>query len=61
MFATIDTRLVFAVLGPLFVLAGTLRCLGAHRNTLQGRTWLLIGVLFSAVALYLGGTSAGGH
>jgi hypothetical protein len=49
-----SAHLVFAVLGPLFLLAGAWRCLGVRRNPVQGRTWLVIGVIFSAVALYLG-------
>ena len=46
-------QLVFAVLGPLFLLAGAWRCLGADRNLAQGRTWLIVGVIFCAVAFYL--------
>lgn len=49
-----SAQLVFAVLGPLFLLAGAWRCLGADRNVNQGRTWLVVGAIFSAVALYLG-------
>ena len=48
-----SAQLVFTVLGPLFVLAGAWRCLGTDRNMIQGRTWLIIGAIFSAVALYL--------
>lgn len=48
-----SAQLVFAVLGPLFVLAGAWRCLGTPRNPIQGRTWLIVGATFSAVALYL--------
>ena len=48
-----SAQLVFTVLGPLFLLAGAWRCLGTDRNTIQGRTWLIIGAIFSAVAVYL--------
>lgn len=54
-----SAHLVFAVLGPLFLLAGAWRCVGARRNRLQGRTWLVIGVVFCAVALYLGWSQPG--
>ena len=52
-------QLVFTVLGPLFLLAGAWRCLGTNRNSVQGRTWLIVGVIFSAVALYLGWSQPG--
>jgi hypothetical protein len=48
-----NAQLAFAVLGPLFLLAGAWRCLGPNRNPIQGRTWLIVGAIFSAVALYL--------
>jgi len=48
-----SAHLVFAVLGPLFLLAGTWRCIGPRRNPIQGRTWLVVGAIFCAVALYL--------
>lgn len=46
-------RLVFAVLGPLLLLAGVWRCIAAGRLVPQGRTWLLVGAVFCAVALWL--------
>ena len=52
-------QLVFTVLGPLFLLAGAWRCLVTNRNSVQGRTWLIVGVIFSAVALYLGWSQPG--
>ena len=54
-----SAHLVFAVLGPLFLLAGAWRCLGTHRNPTQGRAWLIVGVIFSAVALYLAWSQPG--
>ena len=48
---TSSAQLVSAVLGPLFLLAGAWRCLGTDRNPIQGRIWLIVGVIFSAVAL----------
>ena len=53
MTSRITAQLVFAELGPLFLLAGAWRCLGTDRNPVQGRTWLLVGVIFCAVAFYL--------
>jgi uncharacterized membrane protein HdeD (DUF308 family) len=50
---TFDARLVFTVLGPLFLVLGVGRCLAARRLHPQGRTWLLIGAIFSAVAAWL--------
>ena len=44
---------VFAVLGPLFLVLGAVRCLQAGALTPQGRTWLLLGVIFSVVAVWL--------
>ncbi len=49
----IDAKLVFAVLGPLFLALGAVRCLCAGRLVPQARAWLLIGAIFSAVAAWL--------
>ena len=49
----IDTPLIFAVLGPAFLLLGAWRWVGAGRPGPQARTWLLVGAIFSAVALWL--------
>jgi hypothetical protein len=47
------TPLIFAVLGPLFlVLAVWSRWHAGHWRA-QGRTWLIIGVIFCAVAAWL--------
>jgi hypothetical protein len=48
-----DPKLIFAVLGPLFLLLGAVRCAFAGGLVPQGKTWLLIGGIFSAVALWL--------
>lgn len=50
---SITAQLIFTVLGPLFLLLGAWRCISAGRLVPQGRTWLLIGVIFSAVAAWL--------
>lgn len=44
---------LFAILGPLFLVLGLVRCVRAGGLHPQGRTWLLLGVIFSAVALWL--------
>jgi hypothetical protein len=48
-----NARLIFALLGLLYLLMGAWRCIGAGRLVPQGRTWLIVGTLFSAVALWL--------
>jgi hypothetical protein len=49
----IDTKLIFAVLGPLFLILGLARFIKAGRMMPQTKTWLMIGVIFSAVAAWL--------
>ncbi len=49
----LDARLVFSVLGPLFLLLGAWRYLGAGALVPQAKTWLIIGSIFSAVAAWL--------
>ena len=51
--APFDPKLLFAVLGPLFLVLGAWR--GLHAGTLvpQARTWLLLGAIFSAIAAWL--------
>jgi hypothetical protein len=44
---------LFALLGPAFLLLGAGRCLAARAWHPQGRTWLIVGTVFSAVALWL--------
>ena len=48
-----ETRLIFAVLGPLFLLLAGWRCWRAGGLVPQAKTWLIIGVIFSAVAAWL--------
>lgn len=48
-----SAQLIFAWLGPLFLLAGAWRCIRAGSLVPQGRTWLVIGAIFSGVALFL--------
>lgn len=48
-----EPKLVFAVLGPLFLLLAAWSRGHAGRWRPQGRTWLLIGVIFCAVAAWL--------
>ena len=50
----IPAHLIFAVLGPLFLLLGAWRCIRAGSLVPQARTWLILGLIFSAVAVYLG-------
>ena len=50
---TIDTKLIFAILGPLFLVLGAGRCLAAGHLHPQCRIWLLVGAIFSAVAAWL--------
>jgi hypothetical protein len=45
--------LIFAVLGPCFLLLGAWRWLAAGRVVPQARAWLIVGAIFSAVALWL--------
>ena len=54
MFPIPSAQLIFTVLGPLFLALGTWRCISAGSLVPQARTWLLIGVIFSGVAWYLG-------
>ena len=48
-----EPKLVFAVLGPVFLLLAGWRFARAGALVPQARTWLIIGVLFSAVAAWL--------
>ena len=48
-----DPKLLFTGLGPLFLVVAAWRALRAGTLVPQARTWLLIGVIFSAVAAWL--------
>ena len=50
---TFSAQWIFSVLGPLFLLLGAWRCVRAGALVSQGRTWLIIGAIFSAVAVWL--------
>ena len=50
---SVTAQLIFAVLGPLVLLLGAWRCISAASFVPQGRTWLIIGAIFSAVAVWL--------
>ena len=49
----LDVKTVFAVLGPLFLLLAFWRVLRAGGLVPQARTWLILGAIFSAVAIWL--------
>ena len=49
----LDVKTVFAVLGPLFLLLALWRGLRAGALVPQARTWLILGAIFSAVAIWL--------
>ena len=48
-----DAKLVLALLGPIFLALGCLRWLRAGQLVPQARAWLIIGVIFCAVAAWL--------
>jgi len=50
---TIDAKLIFAVLGPVFLVLGSVSFIKAGRMQPQAKTWLMIGTIFSAVAAWL--------
>jgi len=49
----IDTKIIFAILGPLFLMMAGWRTLRAGKLVPQAKTWLVIGIIFSAVAAWL--------
>jgi hypothetical protein len=49
----LDAKTILAVLGPLFLVLGLWRAASAGRLVPQARTWLIVGAIFSAVALWL--------
>lgn len=50
---TLNPATLFALLGPAFLALGAWRCARAGRLVPQARAWLIIGAVFSAVALWL--------
>lgn len=50
---SIDARLIFTVLGPLFLLLAAWRYSSASSLAPQAKAWLIIGIIFSAVAAWL--------
>jgi hypothetical protein len=51
--AVIDAKMIFALLGPLFLMMAAFRTLRAGKLVPQAKTWLIIGIIFSAVAAWL--------
>ncbi len=49
----LDARLIFTVLGPLFLLLAGWRFVRAGSWVPQAKTWLIIGIVFSLVAAWL--------
>lgn len=48
-----DAKPIFAILGPALVLLGVLRSVQSGKHAIQGRIWMLVGGIFSAVAAWL--------
>lgn len=49
----IDAKLVFALLGPALLVLGALRWWRAGEFMVQGRIWMVVGAIFSAMAAWL--------
>lgn len=49
----IDAKTIFAILGPLFLLLALVRIAQARQLVPQAKTWLIVGSVFSLVALWL--------
>jgi hypothetical protein len=49
----IEAKLIFAILGPALLVLGALRCMQSGGFVVQGRIWMLVGAIFSAVAAWL--------
>jgi hypothetical protein len=49
----VEAKLVFALLGPTLLVIGALRCWRAGALVAQGRIWMFVGVVFSAMAAWL--------
>jgi hypothetical protein len=52
---------IFGVLGPLFLVLAAWRWNQTGRLGPQAKTWLIIGMIFSAVAVWLWLRSVGAH
>lgn len=50
---TIDLKILFALLGALFLALATWRVFGTGRLVPQARAWLVVGVIFLLVAAWL--------
>jgi hypothetical protein len=46
-------RYIILVVGCVFLVLGTIRGMGAGWRHPQARTWLVVGAIFLAVAIYL--------
>ena len=53
MTAVIDAKIILALLGPLFLMMAGWRSLRAGKLVPQAKTWLIIGIIFNAVAAWL--------
>ncbi len=49
----LDTKILFAVLGPVFLALATWRTVLAGKVSPQARTWWIVGTIFSVVAVWL--------
>jgi hypothetical protein len=49
----LDAKLIFAVLGPVFLLMGLASLMRSGGLQPQAKTWLLVGTIFSLVAAWL--------
>ncbi len=56
-----EVPLLFALLGPALLLLGAWHWGGTARARIQARTWLLLGGIFSLVAVWLYWAAPGGR
>ena len=49
----IDAKLIFAVVGPLFLLLAAAQWWRGGKLRPSGRAWLRVGLIFGAVAVWL--------
>lgn len=50
---TIDAKLIFAVVGPLFLLLAVAQWWRGGRLRPSGRAWLRVGLIFGVMAVWL--------